>query len=1223
MGMARGRMSVLMACVLGIAGVVQAQQRPSAKMLQFPAVSAKEIVFLYANDLWLVPREGGVARPLASPPGREMFPKFSPDGTHIAFVGNYDGGRDIYVVPVEGGPPRRVTHHPSAEVVSGWTPDGHILYYAADLAGLQRQEQIFAVSAEGGMPERLPVPYGTTGAVSPDGQWLAYTPSTVDFRTWKRYRGGWAQDIWLFSLRDHSSKKITDWEGTDTIPMWQPRTGERLYYLSDNGPEHRLNIWSYAIRTGEREQVTDFKDYDVKWPSIGPGDRGQGEIVFQVGEELMLLDLGSKRSRRVEVIIPGDRPRLRVQAVDASKFIQRAVVSPSGKRVGFEARGDIWSVPAVEGASWNLTRTSGVAERDPLFSPDGKWIAYLSDETGEYEVALIDADGKERPRQLTTGGTCYRYLRSWSPDSKHLVFTDKTGAVFLHTLGGKDHDGSEPGQTKQIATEPWADQEPIVWSHDSAWLALVLGHENTHDTIRLYEVATGALTQVTSEMFISSWPAFDRKGDWLYFISGRHFQPTYSDLDSTWVYRNSRKIYAVPLRKDVKNPLSPKNDQEEAKKDEKDEKQAGEKKDRAPYAGTWRGTARVAGEEPFEVTLKIERADDGTIGGTASALGEEFAIRNASWDAESKTLTFEAVGPDATYTVKATIAGNTLKAEWTTPNGETGTIEAKREEEETKVVVIELEGFERRAIEVPVRPGGLSNLAVNDAGKLVYLRTSEPAGDEPPGAPANDIKIFDLHDEKSDKKEEKTVLAGVNTFQMSADGKKLLVRRRDEYAVIDAAADQKFDKKVPLGAMSTPIDPREEWRQVFTDLWRIFRDYFYEPGLHKVDWSKQRDAYARLLEHCAGRDDVSYVMAEMISEFNVGHAYYRPGDLEQGPAAVGVGLLGADYELTTQDGITAYRIVRILEGGAWDADARGPLSQPGVDVRVGDFLLAVNRVPIDVSKDVWAAFVGTAGQATLITVNDRPVIDDTAREFVVKPLSSEATLRLRAWIEDNRRYVNLKSEGKIGYVYVINTGVPGQSDLVRQFYGQRHKAALIIDDRWNGGGQIPTRFIELLNRPRTNYWARRDGLDWAWPRDSHQGPKCMLINGLSASGGDMFPALFRQAGLGKLIGMRTWGGLVGISGNPRLIDGTMPNVPTFGYYERDGTWGIEGHGVDPDIEVIDDPAKMIAPPGSVADPQLDAAIAHLLGEIETRGYHPPPKPAGPDRSGMGIPPADR
>jgi tricorn protease len=419
--------------------------------------------------------------------------------------------------------------------------------------------------------------------------------------------------------------------------------------------------------------------------------------------------------------------------------------------------------------------------------------------------------------------------------------------------------------------------------------------------------------------------------------------------------------------------------------------------------------------------------------------------------------------------------------------------------------------------------------------------------------------------------------------------------------------------------MTAWIDPRAEWNQIFADAWRLERDYFYDPNMHKVDWSRVRRDYEAMLADCTTRQDVGYVVREMISELNVGHAYYSGGDVGDEPR-MSVGLLGCDFALDQG----AYRIARIQEGAAWDSDAHGPLSQPGVDVKTGDWLLAVNGAPIDASKDPWAAFLGLAGKTIRLTVSAKPTLDASARDVVVEALESERDLRYRAWIEERRAYVEKKTGGRVGYVYVPSTGVDGQNDLVRQFEGQKTKPALIVDERWNSGGQIPTRFIELLNRPITNYWARRDGKDWPWPPDAHQGPLCMLINGLSGSGGDAFPAYFKQAKLGKTIGMRTWGGLVGLSGNPGLIDGAEVTVPTFGYYEKDGTWGIEGHGVEPDIEVIDDPSKMVeGPDHALADPQLDAGIEWMLSELEKHPYLPPPRPAYPDRSGMGIPDTDR
>jgi len=487
-------------------------------------------------------------------------------------------------------------------------------------------------------------------------------------------------------------------------------------------------------------------------------------------------------------------------------------------------------------------------------------------------------------------------------------------------------------------------------------------------------------------------------------------------------------------------------------------------------------------------------------------------------------------------------------------------------------------------------------------GKIIYVRGAPRGSDAKPS-----IRIFDPNDEKE---EEKTVVEGAGRFVISGDGKKLLVFKEETMAIVDAAADQKMEKPISTEGMSAQVEPRSEWRQVFQEAWRLQRDYFYDPNMHGMDWTAVREQYSGMLDDCASREDVGYVIAEMISELNVGHAYYRHGTAAEQAPSVSVGMLGADYELNGG----AYRIVRIHEGAPWDLDARGPLSQPGVDVKVGDYLLAVNGVPLDPRKDPWAGFQGLAEKTITITVSDRPVMDEKVRQIVVKTLASEADLRYRGWIERNRQYVAEKTGGKVGYIYVPNTGVDGQNNLFRQFYGQMDRAALIIDERWNGGGQIPTRFIELLNRPVTNYWAVRDGHDWTWPPDSHQGPKCMLINGLAGSGGDMFPWLFRQSRLGRLIGLRTWGGLVGISGNPELIDGGEVTVPTFAFYEKDGTWGVEGHGVDPDLRVVDDPALMLAG----GDPQLDAAIRLMQDEIERNPYKAARRPAYPIRTGMGI-----
>lgn len=1166
----------------GVSGV-----RPDATMLQFPDVFGDRVVFCYANDLWLAPKSGGVATKLASPPGSESFPKFSPDGKTIAFVGNYEGNRDIYTIPADGaGFATRVTHHPGNETLCDWTPDGQrLIFYTVGLGGLTRQQQLFTVSAAGGLPEQLPVPYGTFASINAGGDWLAYTPHTTDFRTWKRYRGGMATDIWLFNLKDKSSKKATDWEGTDTSPMFIPgKAGSNtLYYLSDSGENHLLNIWSFDPASGKRTQVTNFDQFDCKWPSVGPkGD--SGEVVFQNGSKMYWLDLASGAPKAIDIVIPGDRPTLRPRAVDYGNSVGGADLTTTGKRVIVESRGDLWSLPAQKGAPRPLTRTDGVAERYPAVSPDGKTVAYMSDASGEYELYTMAVDGKGEPRRVTTSGQkgvpadAWRFTGQFSPDSKMVTWTDKAGALMLTVL--------ETGETVVVATDQWSNTPGHSFSSDSQWLALSLGEANQQNSIYLYNIPEKKLTRVTDPYFSASSPAFDREGKYLYFTSDRKFQATYASIDSTFIYKDSGAILCVPLKADTESPFAVKNDDEGQDKD-KDKKKDGKKDD----------------------DTDDKKDDDGKDGEKSDGADDASKDESKSDDAAK---------------------GDEKKADGDSKDGDKkddGKDEKKDEAKKPEPVKIDIDGFERRAVELPLPPGSYGGLMVADGGKLFFITQNPPDPDADEPVRGGTLKMFDVSDEGKDgKRTAKVVLAGVGGFAMSGDGKKLLIMKDGDMAVVDAAAEQKFEKKVPKSQMKGQVEPRTEWNQILSDVGRLNRDYFYVANMHGVDWPGQVSRYRGMLADAVTRDDVNFIIRELISELNVGHAYLmNPGDVENAPS-VPTAMLGCDYELATGGDGTAYRIKKIYEGAPWDSDARGPLSQPGVKVKAGDYLLSVNGVPVDTSKDPWAAFVGIPSGSTVVlgvaaVPHAKGEGDNAVREVVVKAISmgEETNLRYRAWIEANRAAVEYKTGGKVGYCYVPNTGVDGQTDLYRQFYGQRDKQAMIIDERWNGGGQIPNRFIELLNRPVLNYWAKRDGNDWSWPWDAHYGPKCMLVNGLAGSGGDCFPWYFQKLGIGKVIGKRTWGGLVGISGNPGLIDGGTISVPTFGFYEKDGSWGVEGHGIDPDIVVEDDPALM----QNGGDPQLDAAIAQMEKEMKERPYVAPKRPQAPDRKGMGLPAGDR
>ncbi|MBS0191360.1 MAG: PDZ domain-containing protein [Phycisphaerales bacterium] len=1309
----------LLAVLAGLPLSAHADVTPSGVMMRYPAISKDKIAFVYANDIWLVPREGGVALPLSTPAGTEVFPKFSPDGSQIAFSANYDGVQSLYTLPVSGGASNRVTYFGSMPMPVGWTNQNELVFYAGNIEGMGRQSKLYHVSPNGGMPTLYPMPYGTFASVSPDGSQIAYIPHTTDFRTWKRYRGGMATDIWLFNLKDNSAKQITDWEGTDTFPMFNPAgKGDVVYYTSDQGPEHRLNVWSYDVASGKRTQLTNFTEDDVRFPSIGPGPSGKGEIIFQLGAGLTVLDLATSKTREVSVTIPGDRQTPRTRTFDAAKNLGSASISPSGKRVAVIGRGDIWTAPAKDGALRNLTRTDNINEREAAWSPDGRWLAYLSDESGEYEIWLRPSDAKppekkddkkedkkasdakaddkkaeekpaeakpadakaeekkaedekkSKPRKLTSLGEGQRMNLQWSPDSKYITFSENTGKLYLLEV--------EPERLVVIDTDPWAGGSPTVsFSSDSQWIAYDRADDqNNNSCIWLYNTKSGQKTRVTSPMFSSSDPAFDRKGDFLYFNSNRSINnPYYSDLDTTFIYADTQSLHMIPLRQDVKSPYLPTGDEEtykeeakkeepkkeEGKKDEgkkeegkkedgkKDEAKKDEaKKDAAADAddgvtGTWSGTAKgpdgspvPAAGIPISITLKL--AADGSVTGSLTGPMGNVAITGGRYDKASGEMTLNIATDSGAGTLKGKVSGGKFEGTWSMGElggdfavnraaaaGGNGAKDAKadakngdKSAEKTKEVKIDLADLESRAIRLPLNPGRFGSLGVSSDDKLIFVRSTFTTAGQIPG----DIKIFDPKDEK---KEEKLVTASASSYELTPDGKRMLVRRGSSLNVMDAAAGGGNSTSVPTAGMNVSVRPREEWKQILRDVYRYERDYFYDAGLHGVDWKKVHDHYAKMVDEAVSREDMNYIIGEMISELNIGHAYVGPVSSEN-PATSNVGLLGCDFTLDKTDNGSAYKITRIYTGGPWDTDARGPLSQPGVDIKEGEYILAVNGVPIDITKDVWASFQGMAERPTILTVGKSAAPGTDTRDVLVKPIASDQGLRYRAWIEKNRAYVADKSKGRIGYIYVPNTGQDGQSDLFRQFAGQRGMDALIIDERWNGGGQIPTRFIELLNRSNINYWARRHGRDWPWPPDASFGPKVMLANGLAGSGGDAFPGYFKRMGLGKVIGRRTWGGLVGIEGFRPLMDGGGVTVPSFGYYERDsanpanGRWSIEGHGTDPDIEVIDDPSKMVNGQG---DPQLEVAINELLKELETKAYVTPKRPPSPQRAGMGIPPNER
>ncbi|HEV7404395.1 MAG TPA: PDZ domain-containing protein [Chthoniobacteraceae bacterium] len=1101
-------------------------------MMQMPAVSATQIAFCYGGDIWLVPKTGGTAMRLSSPQGAESFPRFSPDGTQLAFTANYEGGDDIYLMPVTGGAPRRLTHHGGPERVLGWYPDGKSILFASKMTSFtDRVGQFFKVNAEGGLPEQLPVAYGEFGAVSPDGKLFAFTTATTDFSTWKRYRGGMAPDIWLYDLAKGTAENVTQNDASDSLPMWHNTI---LYYLSDRDLFQHRNLWAYDTETKKTRQVTDFHEDDVRFPSMGPSD-----IVFEKAGRLYLLDLATEKISEVDVRIINDRATLRPHAENVSGFVRWGGISPTGKRAVFEARGEIFTVPAGEGVVRNLTNSSGVAERYPAWSPDGRWIAYFSDRTGEYELTIRPSNGDGPEQTLTKLGPGWRYAPQWSPDSKKVLFIDAAMKMWVYDFATQ--------KAAVIDHQLWqyhADLEAFraSWSSDSRWIAYSRDLENRQAALVLYDFANAKPTQVTSGVFDDDQPVFDPEDRYLFYRSKRSGEPIYSDYDNTWVYANGQVIVAVPLRQEIISPLAPHNDEEPMRipLDDEPAKPSAPKPEEPPPA---------AAERP-----------------SPSLVNAEVALKEE--EASTKPVPFSSTpGKSATPA----------------PAAEKG-------------LRIDLENFEARAVVLPVGCGRFDDL-VAVRGRILFTRQPRAGAD----GGRRPLCAWNIEDRDEDQ-----VLEDVSGVDLSADGRKLLVNRGRHWGITTVREGQSGLHSLALGGLEIALDPMAEWRQLFVDAWRLERDYFYDPQMHGVDWLGMRRRYEKLLGDCVTRSDVNYVIGEMLGELNCSHVYRSGGDLDLGPQR-NVGYLGCDFAL--EQG--AYKVKRILEVAAWDYAQRPPLRQPGVRVKEGDFILAVNGRPLDPTQDPWAAFQGLGDKTVQLTVNSRPSLDG-ARQVLVTTVSDESAMRQLAWVEANRRRVEKESGGKVGYLYVRNTGAEGQAELYRQFRAQFNKPALIVDERWNSGGQIPDRFVELLGRRVTNYWSVRDGQDWQTPAVAHGGPKAMLVNGWSGSGGDCLPWMFRRAGLGPVIGQRTWGGLIGMTGAPALIDGGHVTVPTFSIYDTAGSWIIEGSGVTPDLEVVDDPAAL----AKGGDPQLDRAIKEMMGSLQAAPIAQPKRPAYPNRAGL-------
>ncbi|HNR97927.1 MAG TPA: PDZ domain-containing protein [Planctomycetota bacterium] len=1079
--------------LMGLLSFVPAFGETEARLLRFPAIYEDQLVFTYAGDLYSVSARGGTARKLTNDAGFEMFARFSPDGKLIAFTGQYDGNTEVYVMPATGGVPRRLTYTATLDrddvadrmgpnnIVMAWTPDGKRVIFRSRMRSFNAFiGRLYSVALTGGLPEELPLPRAGFCSFSPDGGKLAYNRVFREFRTWKRYRGGMADDVWVYDFAAKTTENITNNSAQDIMPMW---SGDRIFFLSDRGADKRMNLFAYDTRSKETRQLTDFSQFDVKFPSLG-----KDAVVFENGGYIYRYDISAGLCAKVDIRIDDDLRGGRGGLVGVADKVTNFEISPDGKRALFGARGDVFTVPAKRGIVRNLTASPGVHERNAKWSPDGQWIAYISDVSGEDEIWVAPQAGGGPARQVTKGEAVYKYRIAWSPDSRKIIWADK--ALRLRFVN------VETGVITEVCQgEKWEFSQ-YAWSPDSQWIVYAKPEAECLSRIHLYSLKDRTTHELTDGWYDSSNPVFSSDGRFVFFVSDRDFDPIYSRTEWNHAYRDMARIYLITLAKETESPFKPRSDEVEVK---------------------------AAGDKQAEAAAKQG--------------------------------------------------------------------EAKKDPERPEPIKVDLEGIKDRIAVLPIAVSSYRQLG--SAGDLIYYIRDGYKEGKP------QLRLYDL------KEREETELGRVDGFEISADGKKMLVAAGGRYAIIDLPKSRiELKDTLDLSGLEVDLDKRAEWRQIFHECWRQMRDFFYVPNLHGVDWEAVRARYEPLVAHVNHRADLTYVLGEMIGELNAGHTYVGGGE-SPAPGRIPLGLLGAEL---VRDAETGYcRIARILRGENWARSSRSPLTEIGVEVREGDYILAIDGRSTAEVENPYELLVNKADKQVALKVNSKPELEGS-RDTIVMPAASEENLYYYAWVRGNIEKVAKATGGKVGYLHVPDMGAPGLNEFVKHFYPQIRKKALIIDVRGNGGGNVSPMLIERLRREIVMIDFARNTIPAPDPEEMIYGPMVCLADEFSASDGDLFTYRFKRHKLGKVIGKRTWGGVIGIRGTLPLLDGGYLNKPEFSRYSVDGkSWIIEGEGVEPDIVVDNDPAQEYAG----VDQQLDKAIEVILEELKTKEKTIPPLPPYP------------
>jgi len=1065
-------------------------QQNQARLLRFPTIYDNSIVFSYAGDLYTVTRDGGTARKLTNDAGYEMFAKFSPDGKQIAFTAQYDGNTEIYLMQSIGGIPKRLTITATLSrddisdrmgpnnIVMTWRDNNSIVYRSRKQSFNDFKGQLFVASVNGGLSEELPFPVGGFCSYSPDKSKIAYNRVFREFRTWKYYKGGMADDIWIYDFKTKKIENVTNNIAQDIQPMW---AGDNIYFISDR--DRIMNLFVYNTSTKQTRKLTNFTDYDIKFPSIG-----NDAIVFEQAGFIHIFDLKTEKVTQVNIIVNEDMLGSRSQIKDASKFINNINISSDGNRVAIGARGDVWTLPSKKGITKNITSTSGIHERNVAWSPNGKFLAYVSDATGEDEIYIQKQDGSEKPIQITKNADTYKYHIVWSPDAKKIAWCDKMNRLQYVDIESKIVTIVDRSVSGEITD--------FTWSPDSKWLSYSKPEKMAKSRIYLYEINSKNKTVVTDSWYDCYEPSFSNDGKYLFFTSNRDFNPIYSWTEWNHAYINMTKVYFITLTKNTKSPFEPVSDE-------------------------------VKIEENINIDKAIKTKDDKKDKG--------------------------------------------LK----TP--------------ETNNLKIDLNDIAQRIIVLPVDAASYWNISTVD--DIVYYQKRTVDG-------KTLLMYYDLKELKE------TNLGEVSSYEISANNKKMVVTIAGKYGVIDLPK-SKIEIKDPLDLsnMKTFVDLKSEWNQIFNESWRQMLYFFYDPNMHGVDWKAVHKKYEPLVEYVNNRNDLNYIIGEMIGELNVGHAYVGGGDKKE-PQRINLGLLGARI---SKDASGYCRIDKIFKGENWNPELRSPLTDVGVNINEGDYIIEINGKSVKDVVDINELLINTADKQTEITVNSIPS-DKNSRKQIIVPIKNEAGLYYFNWVRDNIEKVNKATNGLVGYIHIPDMSVEGLNEFVKYFYPQLNKKALIIDDRGNGGGNVSPMIIERLNRELVLMRISRNNEPIGGRLAMQYGPKVILIDQYSASDGDLFPYQFKQLKIGKAIGVRTWGGVVGIRGSLPFIDGGSLSKPEFAHYDAQGKeFIIEGHGVEPDIYINNDPAKEYAG----EDEQLNKAIEVIMEELKINPKEYPPVPNYP------------